>query len=386
MQKFKKYLKSSFLLLQPLNTLLKKKDRIVLYSNIGFRDNVKAIYEYAIEHNLNKKYTIICVSNDYLKFKKNKDENIRFVSNKIGLYYFLTSKYFFYSFGKFPIAPSSKQIVINLWHGTPLKTIGTFNKNEEHSKQDYFSFVIASSKHFVPIMAKSFGTNPDKVIICGQPRNDNLFKSTEYMNIYFEKNRYEKIFLWLPTYRKANGFQADSSGAASETRLSIFTTWGDLIELDKYLKQKKSLCIIKLHPLQEWKNTQKYSFENIRFYTQQLFEKENLDLYRILPISDALITDYSSVFYDYLLLDRPIAFTINDLNEYADTRGFVFENPLQFMPGEKISTKHEFIRFLENVYQGDDRYQSKRKEINDFCNYYTDGNNCERILKMVGVI
>ena len=105
-----------------------------------------------------------------------------------------------------------------------------------------------------------------------------------------------------------------------------------------------------------------------------------------MPISDALITDYSSVFYDYLLLDRPIAFTINDLNEYADTRGFVFENPLQFMPGEKISTKHEFIRFLENVYQGDDRYQSKRKEINDFCNYYTDGNNCERILKMVGVI
>src|SRR5699024_9340334 len=106
------------------NMLYKRTDRIVLYSNLGFRDNVKAIYDYLIENKYNNKYKIICSINDRKDYKNVSIKNVKFVNNYLGLFYFLTSKYFMYSFGKYPIKPSKKQEVINLWHGSPLKTIG----------------------------------------------------------------------------------------------------------------------------------------------------------------------------------------------------------------------------------------------------------------------
>lgn len=380
------YFRQACGIFNPINMIIPKNPRrVVFYSNLGFRDNVKAVYDYMVDEELYNKYEIICSCNDYKEYQSN-IKTVHFVSPIKGFFYFLTSKYFFYSFGKYPVLPAPNQTVINLWHGSPLKTIGAYNKNEEQKKQDYFSYVLAASPFFVPVMAKSFHVGPEKVIVCGHGRNDNLFKDCSLLKNKFNTDFYSKIILWLPTFRKQSEKESDSIGIGSETKLAIFNTWDALDELNHYLKTLNMYCIIKLHPLQEWSSKTKGEYSNILFFTHREFTHQKLDLYRVLPLADALITDYSSVYFDYLLLDRPIAFTIEDISGYADKRGFIFDNPLEYMPGPKIQTKDDFFIFLDACLAEKDNYSEERKKVNNICNYYKDGNNCKRILQKVNMI
>ena len=84
--------------------------------------------------------------------------------------------------------------------------------------------------------------------------------------------------------------------------------------------------------------------------------------------TSALITDYSSVFLDYYLLNRPVAFTINDYEEYKDKRGFVFEDIKSLMVGSVICDSHDLLEFLESVMKSEDIYIEERKKINNKVN------------------
>ena len=111
--------------------------------------------------------------------------------------------------------------------------------------------------------------------------------------------------------------------------------------------------------------------------------RKKVPLYSLVREADALITDYSSVYFDYLLLDRPIAFVLEDLGSYRGNRGFVVERPLDYMPGEKIYQKEELFSFLLQVEEGEDGYRQARAQIRDQVNYYQDGKNCERLLQLI---
>lgn len=94
---------------------------------------------------------------------------------------------------------------------------------------------------------------------------------------------------------------------------------------------------IKLHPLSESSPDRLRKFNNISVIDQETFEKNGVGLYSLLGRADALITDYSSVYFDYLLLDRPIGFAVGDMKDYEGERGFTVDNPYEYMPGEKFS-------------------------------------------------
>lgn len=98
---------------------------------------------------------------------------------------------------------------------------------------------------------------------------------------------------------------------------------------------------------------------------------------------DVLITDYSSVYFDYQLLDRPIGFAIDDVEEYRRNRGFVFDNILDYMPGEKIYSFDELKTFFDHLHKGQDDYSEKRKKVNDLVNHWQDAGNCERCKVMI---
>ena len=96
-----------------------------------FRDNVKAFYDYLIAQKYNEKYKIVVSINDVDNYVQNTPDNVTFVGNKQGISYFMRAKYAFYCFGKYPIKPSKSQVVVNLWHGTPLKKLGNLEKGLE---------------------------------------------------------------------------------------------------------------------------------------------------------------------------------------------------------------------------------------------------------------
>ena len=158
-----------------MNTIIPKRNkRIVLYSNWGFRDNLRTLYQYLVDNGYQEEYEIICASNNFYHLEKEKD--VKYVSIYRGLYYFLTSKYFFYSFGKYPIKPAPNQMVVNLWHGMPLKKIGNLEEGLENVDYNFFTKLVSSSDYFTPIMKAAFNATDEQILLVGNIRNDELFE------------------------------------------------------------------------------------------------------------------------------------------------------------------------------------------------------------------
>ena len=369
MDRILKYILSNtvFKILNIMNVFLPKNNSILIYCNSkgGFRDNLKAVYDYMAENELNNKYQIYCSLVEYRGFETT--NNVKVISNIKAIYYFLFSKYVFYGYGKIPIKPSKKQKVVSMFHGMPLKKIGGYLSNNAINNF-FFTYALASSELFVPIISKAFCCPIKNVLICGYPRNDALFKNYDY----YQKNN-KKLILWLPTYR-----DNDSN------YLPIFSV-ESLKGFDEKISELDIILFIKLHAGYDKGNIRFSKFKNIIAYRHDDFMKKKLDLYKLLSCADALITDYSSVYFDYLLLDRPIAFTLDDLKMYESDRGFVFDNIFEYMPGKKIHNQNEFLDFCKEAATGVDDYKQDRKRVNDLVNHYKDGNNCERLLKMIGI-
>ena len=107
-------------------------------------------------------------------------------------------------------------------------------------------------------------------------------------------------------------------------------------------------------------------------------------MYMFIALTDALISDYSSVAVDYLIVDRPIAFTLDDYEAYKKTRGFVFENPLIYMPGHHLYTFDDLEHFLLDVSMGLDPYKEQRAQVSLKAICLSD-NYCQSILKRIGI-
>lgn len=362
----KELLRGAFRPLTLINKILKKEEMIFFYSNLGFRDNVKAFYDYLIEAGYNKKFKIVVSINDWELYIGKEPDNVIFINNKAGIRYFMKSKYAFYCFGKYPIKPAKNQTVVNLWHGMPLKRIGNMEAGLEKVDYNYFTKIISTAKLFTPILMNSFSCSEEQVMIAGQPRNDELFKENRIMDASIRRGS-DKVFVWLPTYR--NEYQEIPIPGFNEQQVE---------ELNEFLKSKSSRMIVKIHPLQKASsNLQKLS--NIEFITQDMLNKNSMTVYALLRSADALITDYSSVYFDYLLLDRPIAFTVEDIKKYNEERGFSFENPFEYMPGPHVEEMGDLQQFISDVKAGNDNYKVLRGAVNEKVNFFKDGNSSRRI-------
>jgi CDP-glycerol glycerophosphotransferase (TagB/SpsB family) len=115
--------------------------------------------------------------------------------------------------------------------------------------------------------------------------------------------------------------------------------------------------------------------------SNELLRKGGINLYQLIAETDALITDYSSVAFDYLLLDRPIGYTLDDFDEY--TPGFVVENPLDYMPGKKIWSTEDFLEFMSDMANGNDIFADQREKLRNYIHTYQDNRNSARLLDIL---
>lgn len=351
-------------LLHLLNKCLPKKTkRIVFYSNLGFRDNVKALYDYMIKHGYQKKYTIVCASNEF--YSTPKIDGVIYTNIYFGLFYFLFSKYFFYSFGKYPIKPSKNQVVVNLWHGMPLKRIGNLEEHLQKKNFNYFTYLVTSSKFFTPIMKKAFSATDAQMITVGNVRNDELF-------VYQKSNK----IIWMPTYREIIDDLNDE--------LLFSLSFDELECLNSILILNNYILYIKLHPLEKRKIMFGFTFSNIILLEDKYLSLKNITLYEFLGQTAALITDYSSVFVDYYLLNRPVAFTIGDINSYSQNRGFVVDNIQDLLIGYQLQTFNDLLNFIKDVIKNKDQYKEDRQVLNNQLNEIKN-NFAETLLKKIGL-
>ncbi len=350
-------------------------DVILLYCNMEFRDNIRYLYDYLIEQGYNKKYTIIRSQNE--PFAGPVPDNVRIVSNAQAIGWFLRAGHVFYTFGKLPIEPAAGQKVVQTWHGAPFKG---FDAAMGDDSRVYYTTALSASEFWKPIVARLQGCGEDRVAICGQPRTDVMFEADPGYDIGIDCDR---LVLWMPTFRKSDvlGY---SDVAEQKTIVPLFSNQ-ELEDLNAQLRADRTGLLIKLHPSQDLTGYQGLDLSNIRLMSHAEFGRSGWDLYRLMGMTDALITDYSSVFTDYMLLDRPIAFTLDDYEDYKATRGFSVDDPDALMAGHKIRNREDFLTFMADLAAGRDPWASERRRVNLMLNQYQDGQNRRRCLEIGGV-
>ena len=173
----------------------------------------------------------------------------------------------------------------------------------------------------------------------------------------------------------------DSSAVNEETLLPIFSKFKELDKLNAFLAKNNVLIVIKIHHYANFKS-QEYS--NIKYVTNDDLEKTKTKLYSFVKDFDSLVTDYSSIFPDYILLDRPIGFTVDDYETYKKERGFSIKDPIQYMAGNQIKNIDDFYGYIDDLVYGKDKYKNERGRVNKIMNKYGNG-NCERLCKLAGI-
>lgn len=350
----------------------------------------KAIYEYLYNDKKYKNYKFIWIFKEV--------SNYAFLSNDRTRVVKYGSKEYFESYAKAKywvcnseipiyIKKRKEQIFVQTWHGTPLKRLrcdikiegggSAINSLEEIKKKnnldairyDYFlspsSF--ASDKFISAFNLKNLHKE-DIILECGYPRNDFLFKfkkvDVDRIKKYFGIPKNKKVILYAPTFR-------DSDHNASSGYIYKLG-----IDFDQLKKRYSSEYVVLFRTHYFISNS--FNFDNYKdfIYDASSYDDVN-DLY---IISDLLITDYSSVFFDFANLKKPILFYMYDLDKYKNKmRDFYFD--LDELPGPVILNQDELHKELDNIESYDNRFNKKYALFNKKFNYLDDDSSSKRVVE-----
>lgn len=224
--------------------------------------------------------------------------------------------------------------------------------------------------------------NENEMIPLGYPRNDLLLKNIGdgKNNPIGDMGQYAKVILWMPTFRASLNRNLSENSCDTDTGLPLLSSEAKLRNFDEYLKSKNVMLLVKVHRLQADKEVFHNTFFNIRIITDDILVENNLQLYQFVGKTDALISDYSSVSVDYLLLNKPIGYILDDMEQYSKERGFCFDNVLDVMPGHHIYTEQELRDFVNDIVCNKDLFENQRTLV---CHKYHDsyqGDACEKFV------
>ena len=271
--------------------------------------------------------------------------------------------------------------IINLHHGSPLKRISWDNpRNTDSGSWTMIGKFIYQALYYqydrgiitgdyirnIYLSAEFIKTN--KFVTTGQPRNDYFFREVEDWEVGADVDAVERMsssdkrmVMYLPTWRSYNKYS--------------FEDVMDLERMNSWAESNDSIVVFKLHPSSDIDD------EAVRGFDSLWLMQQSVDLQPLLKEADILISDYSSVHNDFLLLDKPIVFYPFDLERYRENRGFVrdYEN---FTPGPKAFDFDGLLEKLDEVVENDE-YGDDRKEIRDKYFDNQDGGSCERVWEMI---
>ena len=285
-----------------------------------------------------------------------------------------------------PIKVKRKSINLDLWHGFPLKGMNLMDRGEKKKASiNRIDYSVSLSQTYSTLLNSCFGTDGNKFIITGYPRNDYLFTShgKKILQDILEIDLSEKkILLFMPTYRQTQETNK-KDGAKSGENFFGFASFKPE-KFNSFLEENGLFFLFKLHPNEEeiFKESFSSNLSNIQLLLGSTLAKHETDLYKIVNASDMLITDYSSIYFDYLLLDKPIIFTTPDLSSYEDNRGFLV-SPLSFwMPGPICFTYDELKQSIKQQMLKD-TYREKRKMVKQLVHDFTDEESTTRVIKLI---
>lgn len=370
----------------------RKKDIWIFGSWSGkrFSDNSKYLFLYIV--NNHKEITPIWISKNRDIIKKLRDYKCRayHMYELEGIYYNLRARYIFSDnyFDSVNFWCCGGATKIQLWHGSGLKKFGPDAKNLRSNKPFikyiylYFApwmfikndYIIISSNFFTDKFISIFSIKKENLLVTGLPRNDLMFGNIYgadmidaeiYNKIINIKSNFidSKLILYMPTFR-------DEDRNKDSINIKL-----DLEQLNNFLNQINGVFIIKVHP-------------NINFNIEHDYERimnipSNFDIYPVLQNIDILVTDYSSIYSDFLLTDKPIIFYPYDLDKYLKEDRELFFNYKEYTPGPKAIKFEELLYWINYFIIGNDEFTDFREKIRNLFFTYIDGKSSDRIYHFI---
>ena len=357
----------------------------------SYCDSPKAIYRYMLTDDRFKDYHFIWIFKDPDKHKYLEDNpNTTVIKSKGKIYAksMAKAKYWIFNY-KIPdhIFPKKEQIFIQCWHGTPLKRLGcdlqhfdnalnTLEGMKKRYKKETkkFSYFLSPSEFatekFISIWNMKETGKENCVVELGYPRNDFLYnyhnddikRVKENLGI---ENVQKKIILYAPTYRD----NQHTTGVGYTYKTEV-----DFDHLQRELGQDY-IILFRAH----WLVANNFDFEKYEGFLYNVSDYD--DINELYIIADLLITDYSSVFFDYANLKRPILFYMYDLEAYRDDiRGFYLD--INELPGPILKNEDELIEEIKNA-DLNNFYNDKYKKFNQKFNYLDDGKASARVTNAI---
>ena len=213
--------------------------------------------------------------------------------------------------------------------------------------------------------------HPSRVRVDGNPRVDKILcadpEEFDLLESFRDQWGAKHVIGYFPTHRGLGLEQFE------------FFSGLNFPELNDCLERNNAIMLVKLHYCHRFeKNNLNLEGTRILF----LNENDIQDVTMILPFIDILATDYSGIYYDFLVLNRPIIFSGFDLDRYVKEDHELYEDYNTATPGPKVRNWEEFIGCLDEILQGNDKFREKRESV--VRNYHTflDTRNCERVVRL----
>ena len=356
------------------------KKTLFFESEGDFCDNSWALYQYLKQ---NRCYKYIWIVSDVRKFKNTKDTKfVSFKQTPLAFYSaYARSKYIFYTHCMLDTYIKRKgQCVVDLEHGCGFKA----GKN---STGNYCDIALVTGSFAKKAFSIYLGCDENKVKPLGYPRNDILVNNigAGIDNPLSGAFKYNKLILWMPTFRDSSNKGLSEKMMNYETGLPLISNDKDLDGLNSFLSKRNCLFMIKIHHLQADKPAFHKKYSNIQIVTDSLIATKGLQLYQIIGYTDALLTDYSSISIDYILLNKPMAYILDDYDMYNKCRGFKYDNVKDLMPGHHIYTVSDLYNFICDVETDYDKFKNERNRLVSFFHDVKYGQNCETLVNYLGI-
>ncbi|MFC7394481.1 CDP-glycerol glycerophosphotransferase family protein [Scopulibacillus cellulosilyticus] len=348
-----------------------------------FGQNSLFVYEEMQRQSVDYEVVFLCKPSCWQEFKDiNHTKTIMFETNNVvdlikSTYHIATSRYVFVDnyYGFLSVVKFKESVeCIQLWHAAgALKTFGLKDKSVQHrsasAKKRFlnvyqkFNRVVVGSEVMANIFIEAFDLPSYKILRTGVPRTD-LFFDQDYkkqiVSYLYSENQHlknKKVILYAPTFR--------------DHQLDHF----DLkLDLDKMYEELNGeyVVLLRFHPAIK---DQTVNFQEK--YPKFFFDYSSYpNVNDLLFVTDVLISDYSSIPYEYALLSKPMIFFPYDLKEYQSQRGF-WENYEQSVPGPVVYTTRELVNQIKNHQFDLDEIQSFSKKWN----LYSNGHSSENLVK-----
>lgn len=372
---------------EPFAHVDEKKVFFITFSGRGYSDSPKAMYEYMMKAPEYKDYKFVWSFREPERFEFLKNERTEVVKyrSKAENKALRTSKYWISNYRMLDHQhPKKNQVYVQCWHGTPLKRLGydlSASDNAMNSMQEIrqkyrtdaakFSYLVSPSPFTTKVFATAWNLvetgQTDKIIEEGYPRNDRLINATPEEVKKLRQNLGvddKKVILYAPTWR--DNQHTSGTGYTYKTEVDFDKLKDELG--DEYV------ILFRAHYLV----ANSFDFDKYKDFVVDVSSYS--DINELYLAADILITDYSSVFFDYSNLGKPIIFYMYDLEQYAgELRGFYIS--LDELPGPIVRDEDHLLAEIHacDGWSPDEKYQS-------FCAKYNpkdDGNASARTLAAI---